>query len=841
MDPSFTRFVKLDILCALCLEPKSIDTVLKELRTYIRHDDKAFVCASVKAVGKIVEMARIVYDREGQKTGNVAEARDEANTIALNCLHGLLTLVDAADYVDVVGACVGVIQRIILLLQSDASNHAIADPNHVQGSAMTKLLLLVVRSLSSIGSNDEQDDDGEGVDSNAATFKSVAKLPSDKIAPALWIIGEWLSSSSSKSSLNIFNTDKAEKKIIQTELLRLVAKGFPELDEKSKCQCIHLASKVLLSKASQDDITFCEYILSLGRVDMNHDVRDRSRYESQVLHMAKGLQYDTENLSQVPMGGKRITLDDAKSMLLKQKPAPSWLPIEGDQPEKTNAFRFGTLSSMISHKAGNTYIPLPPWAAEDSPKSLRDPPQKEPKRTSSSKNKGGWDVDNAKTSTGFYDSDDDSSSSSSSSDSSSDSSDDSSSSSSSSDSDSASSDDDSSTDDGDSTSSEESAPMMGQISQPVPQRRQIMPTEVAATPLPLIDAASSDDESSDSDDESSDSESDSSSSSSSGSSDDNDQIHSKGVTTGLVSMTPVVETTSTLIDMIPDESKFNNKSTAQPSSSQGLEGLVMAPLVMDKDAVASDGDIEDESSNWQVLVRHDLSGGLAVSIRFLRGSMRTKESRLIGFDPQNTAVVLVQVRFENMRSDGRPIRRIHLMKKKVTNSGVVPTTRIIVPQEISTLEASKVSHAIVGLEFAHASDKEGATYAKFDVKCDRGTTTVDICPPLAELIQPMEMTKEQFDTKSNGMHGIHQRSKAAISLSTDGIKKRLKRLPSKIQKVSAMVSDTNGIRYIDSILLGLILMPCLSFTYQFRILLENGATVIANSSVASPQVAMKSY
>ena len=171
----------------------------------------------------------------------------------------------------------------------------------------------------------------------------------------------------------IYKKGQSEKKAIQSELLRLLAKAFSDLDQASKCQSIHLASKLLSSKSSQNgnDATVCECTLSLGRVDINHDVRDRSRYKSSLLHMVKVLHNDIETLHQVPSNGRRITVEDAKAMLLLQKPAPSWLPIESEKDGKAyNSSRFGTLSSMVSRKAGSTYITLPPWAEQDIPSSF---------------------------------------------------------------------------------------------------------------------------------------------------------------------------------------------------------------------------------------------------------------------------------------------------------------------------------------------------------------------------------------------------------------------------------------------------------------------------------------
>ena len=66
MDPPFTRKLKVDILVSFALGPAAIEAVLQELRTYVRSPDKTFVAASIQAVGRVAELARIVYDRHRQ-------------------------------------------------------------------------------------------------------------------------------------------------------------------------------------------------------------------------------------------------------------------------------------------------------------------------------------------------------------------------------------------------------------------------------------------------------------------------------------------------------------------------------------------------------------------------------------------------------------------------------------------------------------------------------------------------------------------------------------------------------------------------------------------------------
>lgn len=394
MDPSFTRLIKLDLLTALALEPKAINAVLNELRTYISHEDKAFVCASIQAVGRTVEISRIVYDREGERSGADSsakrKARRESNDIALNCLQGLVTLSECSENATVVQECVAVIQLILSILVSSGLTHSnesvgdiIEDPNNIQIMAVRKLVLLTIRSLANIlETSGENFKEVEGRLQGDRDYHYLQErtiiLPSKAIAPAIWVISEWLSKTR-PLMLTIASTQNQSTSIL-CEILRLVAATFVDLDPCLKMHTVHFASKTFIQyyKLNLSDITIlCEYILSLGRVDSLPDVRDRARNESNLLHMCIGLTYDTETLgsSSAINGQEKVELSIAEFMLLGNRPAPSWLPIDAHSEEVSHMFRFGTLSNMVSHKAGPTYIQLPPWAEANSPSSLRDPPQ----------------------------------------------------------------------------------------------------------------------------------------------------------------------------------------------------------------------------------------------------------------------------------------------------------------------------------------------------------------------------------------------------------------------------------------------------------------------------------
>jgi len=808
MDPSFTRLIKLDILTALALEPNSINAVLTELRTYIRHDDKAFVCASIQAVSKIAEMAKVVFGRLERLKPN---SMSDANVILLNCLHGLLTLSESSDYAVVVAECVGAMQRILLLLLSneiqittnggaDTSNHGIGgyggelsslrnnveDPNHVQSMALRRLVILLIRSLSSQkdgnnGANNENEE--EAIDDDVASFnKQVILLPLDMVAPALWIIGDWLSikkDPKSQFGLDIVEIDEDEKKAIASELLRLVAKRFEEMGNVLKSQALHFASKLLLSNhqvsdfqsQSSDDRALCEYILGMGRVDTDHDVRDRARYESNILHLAIGLKYDVENMTALPKNCPKITYENVKSTLLQYKPPSSWLPIEKDNAAKTEGgvcnspFRFGTLSSMVSHKAGNAYLPLPPWATENSPSTLRDASvEKSPSLKgdqSLKKGKNGRDGKKG-SSSGFYDSDEESSDDASSSDTSS--------------YESTSSEDDSSEGD---TSFEENENSSEEESsdESSSSGAQIMDQSSGVWTNPQVetrinDISSDSDSSSESDDSSFSEESD-----------------NKG-------HVPVeMGALGSLLEINSD--RVSSKTTNAPSLVSGLEGLVMAPLVVDK-GVLSGRDIESESSNWKEVVRFDLSGGLKISSRFLRGLSRDKEAKMLGMDPKNSAVICVQIKVENSRSDEKALRRVRFVNRSSCGSGIVSTTRVFVPQEIELLKYSQVCYLMLGLEFASCSDKDGAIQARFDVKSHCGSAEMMICPPLGEMLKPCDMISSDFDVAVNKLKGIHQRSVAPLSLIPDvggTIEEKFKDLPAKIIKAANLTPINNRLSW----------------------------------------------
>lgn len=635
--------IKLNILTSLALEPASIEAVLKELRTYIRHDDRAFVCASIRAVDQVVELARIVYDRLGEKNGEVARARSEADLIGLNCLYGLMALTQACDQEIVVGECVMVMQRIMVRLMSESGGTgAVKDPNHIQDMASKRIVLLLARSLVSRTEEEEdaEDDKSGGEEDIVGGLDSLTvSLPSDALASALWIVGEWMSSLSASPLLRN-KMDGASKSKMRLELIRLVAKSFPNLSPCEKTEGVHFASKLLVSAATgassaDGEAAICENVLSMGRVDVNTDVRDRARCESAIVHLAVGLKHDTEAMTaSLPSAGRMLTVDNAKDMLLRSKPPSSSLPLEDEKENDGSTvvngpFRFGTLSSLVSHRARQAYLPLPDWAAKDSPASLRDPPS--PAATHADEVDYGWKVGKEAANGGFYDSQDEASSADSS-ESSSESSSGEESSSSSVDSDSSSSGEDSDSDSDDSEASSPRTAITSMLSSPKQQTFSAPPVANGGPSIPspptqaLVDTPSSDESSSDSDE-----------TDYSESSDDVPAAEESLLQLGTLAQPPMT-TQEKAITATP----INGSSSIM----EGFEGLVMAPVVVETEE-KTDPDAEKDSGAWMELVRPELAGGLKVAARYVHGPTREREAKLFGLDPESVTTVCLQVKFEN--------------------------------------------------------------------------------------------------------------------------------------------------------------------------------------------------
>jgi AP-3 complex subunit beta len=760
MDPPFTRHIKLDILTSLALEPKAIETVLKELRTYVRDEgDADFVCAAVRAVGRVAEMARIVYDRHGSQKGTAVADRAEANRVALNCLFGLTTLTQTCQDSQVVGEAVQVMQFLLQILTSDGDEHGglftVHDPNRVQERALRRVLILLVNTLSSPARMEDGEGNEAGDESDDEEPTSLEKiclrLPAQASASAIWLMGEYLAPLSSVTGSKTFGKfDAAGRTKLKLELVRLLAGSFPELDAVEKEQAVHFATKLLISNASSSGTAekegpLCEQILSMARVDVNTDVRDRARFESHLLRVSIGLQHDLDALEAVPsLGqGQNISLKDTQRLFLQNKPAPSSLPVEDDfstQMGEKGGFRFGTLSSLVGHQARSAYLPLPPWAAQNSPSSLRE-------EVKEKIDGGEWKNGTKKGRGGFYESSDEESTSTSSS---SESSESSSGASSGSESDEESSGTSSEEEDSGSSDSSES-----QDDVLLPLERSTKPSAMKpngpSIPVPASVAVESVSNESSSGGESDESSSDDESA---------EELFPKAAGT-LIPMG--IGAVREKVAAPTKSSSFNGSS----SVAEDMKGLVLAPVVVDADAKESlDPNMERDSGAWLQLVRPEHAGGLSVQARYLRGVTKAQQAQLMGLTAEKPTIVCVQLQFENQkknRSNGS-LRHVRILQRSsASSSSVIGPRKVVLPPEITCLAIGQKTECVIGIDFASASDRDGSLLARLDIKYGGGGIPVEIKPSIGDVLMPCKRTIEEFDADIRRMQGF-QRIESSFSV-----------------------------------------------------------------------------
>lgn len=717
MDPGFTKLIKLDILTLLALEPSAIERVLSELRTYAIGSDSNFAKVAIQSVGKVVEMARKVHDRHGWKHQTVDRAREQANVIALDCLFGLVTLsILTSDKPIVVGECVMVMQRILQLLNAaDTNVHTlpVQDPNQVQSQALKRILVLVVGSLSqkknSLPTEDDNDSSTINGDENTIRIqRSTPKpLPPYAVASGLWILGEFFCLPSfMPSAVTVLGSDERVA-AVRLELIRLVAKSFPDLDACEKEQGIHLSSKILVChREKTKDCAVAEHILAMGRLDVNPDVKDRARFESGLLHLSVVLQHDLDALDAVPSDlPRKLTPDHARQILLRRKPASDSLVGSAVNAE---TYRFGTLSSLVGHRARSAYVPLPPWADADSPDSLREP-QGKPSRS------GRQQLDSKAESGSFYNS---SSSSS-----------------------------ENTTDDSSNSSS------------------------VASEKSDAMESSSSSDEWSE-DNDSVRSDGTSSSDSSEDDSDDGISKNSSDSDNDSAQFPSSAEgnllSLGSLGRAAGPSTVAGNTSTCPPRStsteiSEDLKGLVLAPIPVNAADEPKDFNLERDSSSWLSLVRPDLAGGLSVRARYLRGATKQIQCQLMNLAAATErSVVCLQVRFENQKqapTGSGTFRRLSIQQKGSSGtSSTIGPQKLVPPPQIAELTPGQQVDTFLGIQFSGVSDRDGSLVAKIDVKFGTSSIPVDIKPNLGELLlpPPKPLTPASFDSTVTRLQGFQR-------------------------------------------------------------------------------------
>ena len=140
------------------------------------------------------------------------------------------------------------------------------------------------------------------------------------------------------------------------------------------------------------------------------------------------------------------------------------------------------------------------------------------------------------------------------------------------------------------------------------------------------------------------------------------------------------------------------------------------------------------------------------------------------------------------RPDGT-LRHVRLVHRGGTSGGIISPSKAVTPPEIPALKQGMASTVFIGLTFASATDRDGVTVAKFDVKSGRGTTSIEVRPTLGELLRDdaaKTTSQSDFGAAISALQGI-QRISSTFTHSP-GNDECFKNLPTKIMQHLNLVS-----------------------------------------------------
>ncbi|KAK5639081.1 hypothetical protein RI129_011573 [Pyrocoelia pectoralis] len=136
---------------------------------------------------------------------------------------------------------------------------------------------------------------------------------------------------------------------IAPDVLRKLAKSFPDEHDIVKLQVLNLAVKLYLKNPSETGM-LCQYVFSLARYDQNYDIRDRARL-----------------LKQFTVNQEGKIISQISEIFLATKPAP----LLQSQFQGRDQLQLGSLSHYINGQALG-YEQLPSFPDHPPPSAVRD-------------------------------------------------------------------------------------------------------------------------------------------------------------------------------------------------------------------------------------------------------------------------------------------------------------------------------------------------------------------------------------------------------------------------------------------------------------------------------------
>lgn len=308
-EPTYIRKIKIDIITLLANEG-NISRILREFKSYVSQEEKEFVKATIQAIGRCA-----------LRLPEVTET----------CMHCLTSLIGTHSEAAVAEAIV-VVKKLLQVSQGED------DGRHNKSGTSTPN-----GKPSSSSSHSSKKGKFSDVIKHMAKLLDTVKNPQARASIA-WIISEHVS----------------QLQTVAPDVLRKLAKSFPEEDLLVKLQALNLGVKLYLTNPEQTTLLF-QYILNLAKYDTSYDLRDRAR-------LIRRIVFNT--------GDKAHMLHEhAMQLFLTKKPVPSMEVITPTDSEGEYFFP-GSISSLLGHTAYG-YLRVPAWAPERIDSEHRNPIKRE--------------------------------------------------------------------------------------------------------------------------------------------------------------------------------------------------------------------------------------------------------------------------------------------------------------------------------------------------------------------------------------------------------------------------------------------------------------------------------
>lgn len=307
-DPRQVKRNKIKVLLSLC-SIENHQVLLREFIDYADDPDDVVVGDAIHAVG---QCARHV------------------TTCAQQCISALLTMIKSRHD--------AVVSNAILVLKSLVQNQLLN--THLVGGSTSQSPLTIISQLA------RRIDD--------------IKHPRAR-ACVLWLAGQYCPTEGESTAIDGV-ADWAP------DVLRKTAKTFNNEDPLVKLQALTFAAKLfVLSPADHTLGLLCRYVFSLGKYDMNYDVRDRTRMLTSLLSGVSGvLSLTNDQRPEEQIGGVVLRREQIKKVLFEGKSG-----IVDEDFHTGNDYPIGSLS-LVTHKDMHGDCVLPEWLEAGIDPALRN-------------------------------------------------------------------------------------------------------------------------------------------------------------------------------------------------------------------------------------------------------------------------------------------------------------------------------------------------------------------------------------------------------------------------------------------------------------------------------------